>query len=434
MSKSRTLVGFVLAGIAGLVALPASAQETVDLQLKLARGEVLYYARSIESSASFQITVPGAPPVQTSSTSRGEGRVALRVLDLAQDGTMLVESVVEEFRLTAEGSTLELVGEPALFRVRPDGKVVQWLIRPAIYEGIEDFPEALPGRPVRVGESWTSETRARQEGVATQMTVTTTLLAVESGPEGRVARLRSRLEGRLLDIALPPPPPGFQWRTSGTVRGTEEIEWLVDRGRSLSDRTEVTGDFRLELTGEGVTLQGGGTVRLALHDRTLSRESVTVTPPPLDFMIVPGKGIGPFTLDLSLADLNSRLGNSSAGDSLPDENASRVGWPNGLFAYVNPTDPGKVLGFTIADRRYRTDRGIGFGSSRGAVLFAYGMSPITIDVGGASLQIYDDQGIAFGITSDAEHARRGPAHAPIGAVDWVTVFPPGSATKIIKMP
>jgi len=44
------------------------------------------------------------------------------------------------------------------------------------------------------------------------------------------------------------------------------------------------------------------------------------------------------------------------------------------------------------------------------------------------------RGIAFAITSDKEHASRGPSHAPIGAVDWITVFPPGGASKIFPMP
>ncbi len=56
------------------------------------------------------------------------------------------------------------------------------------------------------------------------------------------------------------------------------------------------------------------------------------------------------------------------------------------------------------------------------------------NLGGVRFLIYDDQGIAFAITSDAEHARRGPAHAPIGAVDWITVFRPGGAGKIYPLP
>lgn len=438
--KSRTLVSLVFAGLVSLYALPVSAQETFDLQFRLGRGEVLYYTRSFESSFSFQIAVPGAAPIRTSAMAQAEGRVAVRVLDLNQDGAMLVESVVEDARVTADGRTEQPIGEPALLRVRPDGKIVEWLIKPATYEGFEDFPTGLPGRPVKAGDSWTAQFRYRQEGFTIAMNQTATLLGVEAGTEGRVARLRYISEGRLVDLSLPPPPPGFQWRTTSfTARGTDEIEWLVDRGRLLSDKAEVTVEFQLELVGEGLTIRGGGTLRFTLQDRALPRESVTVPPPPPELLIAPGKGMGPSTLDLPLADLNSRLGAASAPESLELFNAPRVTWPTGLAAYVDPADSAKVIGLETGDRRYRTDRGIGFGSSQGAVLFAYGTSPVIIEmtlpsVGGARLLIYNDQGIAFGVTSDTQHARRGPAHAPIGTVDWVTVFAPGGAGKIFKMP
>ncbi len=55
-------------------------------------------------------------------------------------------------------------------------------------------------------------------------------------------------------------------------------------------------------------------------------------------------------------------------------------------------------------------------------------------IGGVRVLIYNEQGIAFAITSDQAHADRGPNHAPIGAVDWTTVFPPGGAGKIYPLP
>jgi hypothetical protein len=436
----RTLVGLLLVGCASLLAPPASGQETVDLRLRLGRGEVVYHARSAEVNVSLQVSAPGAAPVRTSTTARVEGRGATRGLDVDQAGTMLIEWVLEEARITVEGRTEEPVSEPVLLRVRPDGKVVEWLIKPAVFEGVEDFPSVLPGRPVRVGESWTSQTRTRQGGVTAQLTVTTTLTGVEAQAGGRVARLRSRLDGTLVDLPIPPPPPGFQWRTSTSVRGTEETEWHVEQGRALNDRIEFTMEFRLELIGEGRAAQSSGTITLTQQDRLLTGTSVAGSPPPPDQLVAPGKGIGPFTLDLTLADLSSRLGTASE-PSPPDVfNASRVSWqPAGLIAYVDPADPGKVVGLEVADRRYRTEKGIGFGSSRGAVLLAYGMSPVIVDLtipnlGGVSVLVYNDQGIAFSMTADAEHARRGSAHAPIGALDWLTVFPPGSAGKIFKLP
>lgn len=54
--------------------------------------------------------------------------------------------------------------------------------------------------------------------------------------------------------------------------------------------------------------------------------------------------------------------------------------------------------------------------------------------GAVRMLVYDDQGIAFAITSDKEHAARSGRHAPMGAVDWIVIFAPGDAGKIFPLP
>src|SRR3972149_2057541 len=166
---------------------------------------------------------------------------------------------------------------------------------------------------------------------------------------------------------------------------------------------------------------------------------VTVPAVAAEFLIAPGRGIGPFALDQSVADLTGRLGNATNRDPTPGLRAPVVFWTSGLGALVDPADGNRLVGLEIADRRYRTDKGIAFGFSQGAVLMAYGMSParqeITMpNLGGARIMIYNDLGIAFAITSDKQHAEAGPGHAPVGAVDWITIFPPGQASRIYALP
>jgi hypothetical protein len=201
----------------------------------------------------------------------------------------------------------------------------------------------------------------------------------------------------------------------------------------------MTIEIQVEVTGPRETTRVATTARIAERREALAAERVTVPAVSPDRLIAPGKGIGPFTLDLPVAELTSRLGAPRSRDPDVGFRAPSLGWPNGLAGFVDPADQTKLVGLEIADRSYRTDKGIGFGSSQGAVLLAYGMPPARVEMtipnlGGARLLIYNEQGVAFAITSDESHAERGPEHAPIGAVDWITVFPPGGAARIFPLP
>ena len=269
--------------------------------------------------------------------------------------------------------------------------------------------------------------------------MTYTLAGVERAAEGRVARITYAVEGQISGADIGPLPPGAQSRAAGTIRGTGEIFWAVERGRLLRLTDETTFEAQVEVSAQGQTIR----VALALQSKgqrvPLAGERVTVPAVAAEFLIAPGKGIGPFALDQSVADRTGRLGNPSNQVPTPGLRAPVVFWTNGLGALVDTADGNRLVGLEIADRRYRTDKGIAFGSSQGAVLMAYGMSParqeITMpNLGGARILIYNDLGIAFAITSDKQHAQAGSGHAPVGAVDWITIFPPVQVSRIYPLP
>lgn len=349
---------------------------------------------------------------------------------------MLTEVVLEDFRITTAGRTQESIDAPSTFRVAPNGRIVDRLVGA---QRLDDFPLALPGRPVRVGESWTREITITESGITGRGAGTFTLVALEGADDAPIARIRSSVNGTVTGAQFGQLPPGTQVRVSGTIRANGETRWSVAQGRVLADSTEMTIDVQADATAQGQSVRLRMTMRASNRLDLLAAESVI---PPLvspGLLIAPGKAIGAFTLEMSTADFASAL---SAPEELPPGSGSgtpRLRWRNGLIGHLDPADRTKVAALEVSARAYQTEKGIRFGSSEGAVLLAYGMSPVKVNVtipniGGARLLIYNDQGIAFAMTSDAEHAGRGPSHAPIGAVDWITIFAPGSAGKLYSMP
>ena len=431
MSRAMRVAVVMVALTAALWAAPAAGQETVEFQLRLARGEVVHATFTASAEIAFQV----ADQRQTASFTV-EAREVTRVLAVDPDGTITVEVVFEDFRVSEGGRTEETIDAPITLKVRPDGRVVE---RQTGDYSEEDFPFGFPGRAARIGERWTRQTRLEEGGITGQGTVTYTLAGLERAAEGRVARITYAVEGQVSGADIGPLPPGAQSRATGTVRGTGELFWAVERGRLLRFTDETTFEAQVEVSAQGQTIR----VALALQSKAqrvpLAAERVTVPAVAAEFLIAPGKGIGPFALDQSVADLTGRLGNPSNQAPTPGLRAPVVFWTNGLGGLVDPADGNRLVGLEIADRRYRTDKGIAFGFSQGAVLMAYGMSParqeITMpNLGGARILIYNDLGIAFAITSDKQHAEAGPGHAPVGAVDWITIFPPGQASRIYTLP
>lgn len=185
---------------------PAAAQgQPVELELRLNRGEVLYYASEASANVSLEI---GA--IRQNSNAQAQGRLVHRVIDVDPAGVILIEAVLEDMRVTSAGKVEDALDEPMMLRVGRDGKVVD---RRA---GVpEDFPVALPGRPVPVGESWSRQMRFDESGVTGNGTITFTLAAIDQTTAGRVARIRFRSEGTVTGAGTI--TSGV--RTRGTVLG-----------------------------------------------------------------------------------------------------------------------------------------------------------------------------------------------------------------------
>jgi hypothetical protein len=390
--------------------------EAVDLRLHYKAGETILYSLSRVYALSVQVG-----DERRTSTMTFDAREAHRVMDLGADGVILVEMASEDIHAAVDGRACGCGEAPLMMRVRPDGTVSEVLAG----EKQTVYPFKLPERAVAAGDAWTERISDNSDGGTYLRTTTFTLASVQRDGDHRVAVIRVTIDGTMSSSTM-----------RGTIRGRGEIQWSVDEGRTLRSNEEWT------LETQGVITIAGNAVRVATVIRSTERREplsgVTPVSTDADLLIVPGKSIGASTLGMTVADLTARYGEPSKSQT-EGIRAAKLNWRSLPSAYVDASDNGKLLGLTISDPRFRTDRGIGFGSSEGAVLFAYGMSPSRVEfsipgVGGVRLLIYNDLGIAFAITADQQHAQRGDSHAPVGAVDWITVFPPGTAANIYTLP
>ncbi len=429
----------VALSLAFFVVPPAIGQEAVEFRLRVTQGETLFYALTV--TVEEDVVVPGRR-----STDRAEGsaREAVRVIEVAADGSAHLEVALENYRISSGSSATEPVSPPENMRVRVDGRVLE-------LDGGKETDRryvSLPDRPIRTGESWTTREQTSDTlnllpfgiiPITHQLTETRTLESVEAGGD-RIAKIRNRVEG---SSSSPWTPILFgQARVRGTVRGTEELHWSLERGQVARFDSDITYEFTLEIMTFGQSSSGKVTERTVLRRAALPAEGATGPEVAAEFLIVPGKGVGPTMLEMPMADITTRLG--APASTTPDNTmwgadrgfrAQVRNW-RGVVGYLDPADENKLVGLGVVDRRYRTAKGVGFGSAHGAVLFGYGMTPPRIEMRGQGtvtrVLIYDDQGIAFGFTGDKTHP--GAAQGPLGSVDWVIVFPTGGAAKIFTMP
>lgn len=378
---------------------------------------------------------PPVPAIQEQLT----GHEVIRVLDVERDGTMLVEVALENLQVGSGGATEAKLAGPLMVRVRPNGRVVE------TQTGSETdvFPFRLPDRPIAAGQSWTHQGlhESPELNVTARINTRFVLSAVEQAGDDRVARISLRQEGTISRLrvgmlhALTGRDPE---KVSGTWRSTGEVRWSLGRGRILRESTELVVNGKFEFSGPAGTLAGVQMTKMTARRDPLPAASVQTTRVAPDRVIVPGKGIGTMRLDQSVAELTDRYGQPQSVPGGMGTRLTLLAWSH-IGAFVDPADAMKLVGLVVENPGFRTDRAIGFGSSQGAVLMGYGLRPVKhevviADLGGVRMLIYNDLGIAFAITSDATHAGKGPDHAPIGAVDWIVVFPPGAASKLYALP
>lgn len=379
--------------------------------------------------------IPPVPAIQEQLT----GREVTRVLDVERDGTVLVEVALENLQVGSGGATeAKLVG-PLMVRVRPDGRVVE------TQTGSETdvFPFRFPDRLIAAGQSWTQQglNESPELDVKARINTRFTLSAVEQAGDDRVARIAFRQEGTISHLrvgmlhALTGRDPE---KVSGTWRSTGVVRWSLGRGRILGESREVVVNGKFEFSGPAGTLAGVQTTKMTARRDPLPAAGVQTARVAPDRLIAPGKAIGILRLDQSVTELTDRFGQPQRIQGGMGTRVTLLAWSN-IGAFIDSADTTKLVGLVVGDPGFRTDKGIGFGSSQGAVLMGYGLRPlkheiVIADLGGVRMLIYNDLGLAFAITSDATHAGKGPDHAPIGAVDWIVVFPPGEASKLYTLP
>lgn len=420
------LVAFTVLGLPS-----AWAQgETVEFRIKVERGAVLNYPGTVTSEVNL-----AGPGGNVRQESRAEYRSVHRFLEVASDGTFQVEVALEDFKATIEGRTEESLQAPSLIRVGRDGRVI------LPHSGMPvDYPFALPGRRVAVGESWTRQSRAySDEAVLVEELLTLTLAGLEHTPAGQVAKVRLVGSGRVVEAPDIHLPAGIRRQFRGGTQTTGEIEWSVEQGMILRSTLTIAVEVEYSITTQDRTAQMRLVSRITTQEQLLPNGSVSMPATAPEFLITGGKSIGPVALDLTAADVTAKLGQPARTLSPERTIPGRLIWDTPpLVLYVDPSDTNKIIGVAIGDRKYRTDKGIGFGSSMGALLLAYGPAPATAQVnipnlGGMRYLTYNDLGISFGITSDVDHARAGPGHAPVGVVDVVIIFPPGQGARVVPL-
>lgn len=216
--------------------------ETVTLQLKLTPGEALYYAETGSVQATFESSAAG----RRTSEGRYESLEAIRVLEAGVLGSMVIESTSENYRETEEGKTTDRLLPAFTFRVEPEGKIVERFV-PS--DERVDFPFALPGKPVRVGEAWTRQSTFTSGTINVKGTGTFTLAGLGAGAGGRTARVSFTTEGVASSGGT---VLGFALQTRETTKITGEYEWLIEKGRYGRYSSELTRVSNVQLTIPGV--------------------------------------------------------------------------------------------------------------------------------------------------------------------------------------
>ena len=406
-----------LVAVVALVVLPASSifgqEPAVEIRHKLTKGEALFYQT--------------AAIVQAKSSSN---RLAIRVLDVAADGTALLEVVAEDMR-GSEGALSDEPGAPSVFRLRPDGTIAEQV------SGLEvsELLLPLPAGPVRVGESWNRAQTASQGEARVTITRTATLVGVDAAGDTRTAKIRIRTEGRGTHRSTHSSGATIDIRL--TIRENEDLTWSLTQGRVLQSAKESTITTEAYVTAGDRTIPASSVVTGTLERRLLDAASISVPAVPADVLIVPGKGVGSAALGQPAEALSGQFGAVSFEEQ-PGLKAKAGRWSNDLCGLFDPADAANVLGLLVGDRRYRTEKGIGFGSSEGAVLFAYGAEPVRVGfsmpkAGNVRALVYDSQGIAFVVIG--QRAKDAPKTVPpTGTVYATIVFPPGGAAKIFAVP
>ncbi|HEX2714508.1 MAG TPA: hypothetical protein VHM88_20125, partial [Candidatus Acidoferrales bacterium] len=149
-------------------------------------------------------------------------------------------------------------------------------------------------------------------------------------------------------------------------------------------------------------------------------------------VIVPGYAIGPYSLDLSVADFlwnhgQTRVRLNALGPQFRGGVEGRFWWDLPVEVLTTAGD-NAVLALGSPSSDYATRQHIGVGSEEAKVTSTYGKpSAVVLVVGRPKVLIYDTLGVAFQIAYNLDEGG-------YGAVNTVFVFRPGQAAVIWRTP
>ncbi len=151
-----------------------------------------------------------------------------------------------------------------------------------------------------------------------------------------------------------------------------------------------------------------------------------------DTVIVPGRSIGPWSLDTSFANLLWSLGvrdirlTSIPGSQFRND-LEQSSWPDPPVVAIHGPMDDMVYALGIAASRYMTREGVGVGASEEKVVAAYGPASSVVQAPARpKYLIYNNRGLAFQVAVD-------PVSGKYSTVDRVFVFRPGRAGAIWRL-
>ncbi len=124
---------------------------------------------------------------------------------------------------------------------------------------------------------------------------------------------------------------------------------------------------------------------------------------PDDALIMPGLRIGRWTLEMTLDDLvrvNGQGGAVALSHPAYAGGFTVVSWPTGPLAAFTK-DRRRIEALSVEAGAFRTDKGVGIGSSRSNVVAAYGNSTATVAINPTTtVLVYEEIGASFGVEND----------------------------------
>jgi hypothetical protein len=131
--------------------------------------------------------------------------------------------------------------------------------------------------------------------------------------------------------------------------------------------------------------------------------SPAATQVPDDALIVPGLRIGKWSLDMTVDDLfrvNGQADFSTLSHPSYVAGFTVVAWRTSPLAALTK-DRRRIEALSVVGGEFKTEKGIGVGSTRANIIGAYGNSTATIAFNPTtSVLVYDDVGASFGVESD----------------------------------